>query len=183
MFFCKKCPRLLLFCLITLSISCFRSVTCAQLPAKELEALQQIVTKMGAKWLNSSADPCTDEKLPIPPHVASVEDKNNTVFCNCFFDNQTTCHITTIFLKSYSLNGTLPPELVQLPYLQKLDFTFNKLEGEIPGTARIPKFTLLTGNRLSGNLSNSILGTISVSDKSLYVPRLGCLIFCLLDLF
>lgn len=47
------------------------------------------------------------------------------------------------------------------------DFTFNKLEGEIPGTARIPKFTLLTGNGLSGNLSNSILGTISVSDKSL----------------
>lgn len=62
-----------------------------------VEALQQIVTKMGAKWLNSSADPCTDEKLPIPPHVASVEDKNNTVFCNCFFDNQTTCHITTMY--------------------------------------------------------------------------------------
>ncbi|WJZ96600.1 hypothetical protein VitviT2T_015270 [Vitis vinifera] len=155
MFFCKKCPRLLLFCLITLSISCFRSVTCAQLPAKELEALQQIVTKMGAKWLNSSADPCTDEKLPIPPHVASVEDKNNTVFCNCFFDNQTTCHITTIFLKSYSLNGTLPPELVQLPYLQKLDLTRNCLQGKLPiewASMTSLNFISLTANNLSGEI-------------------------------
>ncbi|RVW59339.1 putative leucine-rich repeat receptor-like serine/threonine-protein kinase [Vitis vinifera] len=65
--------------------------------------------------------------------------------------------------------GSLPPELVKLPYLQEIDFTRNYLNGSIPpewGTMQLvnmyafsPSISLI-GNRLTGSIPKE-LGNIS----------------------
>ncbi|GLT38037.1 hypothetical protein SLA2020_123080 [Shorea laevis] len=65
-------------------------------------------------------------------------------------------------LKAQSLQGTLPPELVRLPYLQVIDLSRNYLSGTIPpewGSMQLVNISLL-GNRLTGPIPKEI-GNIS----------------------
>ncbi|KAF8107795.1 hypothetical protein N665_0116s0002 [Sinapis alba] len=66
-----------------------------------------------------------------------------------------TCHITELTLTSTSLSGKLPPELIKLQYLQKINLLRNYLSGPIPMEwASMPYITsiILSGNNLSGPL-------------------------------
>ncbi|XP_048446929.1 probable LRR receptor-like serine/threonine-protein kinase RFK1 isoform X3 [Pyrus x bretschneideri] len=65
-------------------------------------------------------------------------------------------------LKGYSLPGMLPPQLVKLPYLKKIDFALNYLNGTIPkewGVTQLTSISLLV-NRLSGEIPKE-LGNIT----------------------
>ncbi|KAF2302948.1 hypothetical protein GH714_011742 [Hevea brasiliensis] len=103
---------------------------------------------MGAHDWNFNADACGDIIQPILP-----TDPERNITCNCEFVNNT-CHITALVIKRYSLPGQLPPELIQLPYLERIDFAYNYLNGSIPSewASLQLKFISLLANRLSGNV-------------------------------
>uniref|UniRef100_A0A3N7FQV7 non-specific serine/threonine protein kinase n=1 Tax=Populus trichocarpa TaxID=3694 RepID=A0A3N7FQV7_POPTR len=86
-----------------------------------------------------------------PPNLEG----NSTIGCNCSITDDNYCHITSFQLKDYSLPGRLPPELANLTYVQKIDFTRNYLYGTIPvewASMKNLSFISLTANRLSGNI-------------------------------
>ncbi|KAL4619620.1 hypothetical protein ACB092_06G093000, partial [Castanea dentata] len=65
-------------------------------------------------------------------------------------------------LKAQNLPGTLPPELVNSPYLEEIDLTRNYLNGTIPpkwAPTRLVNISLI-GNRLTGSIPKE-LGNIS----------------------
>ncbi|OIW11601.1 hypothetical protein TanjilG_15295 [Lupinus angustifolius] len=107
----------------------------------EVEALKDIGRTLGKKDWDFSIDPCSWDRT-----------LDNVVHCNCSISNDNLCHVVKIVLKSQSLQGILPPELIRLPYLQQIDLTRNYLSGTIPrewGSLNLQKISLL-GNRLSG---------------------------------
>lgn len=86
-----------------------------------------------------------------PPNLEG----NSTIGCNCSITDDNYCHITSFQLKDYSLPGRLPPELANLTYVQKIDFTRNYLYGTIPvewASMKNLSFISLTANRLSGDI-------------------------------
>ncbi|CAL5342057.1 unnamed protein product [Camellia sinensis] len=130
------------------------------LPNDEVQALQQIANTLGKTDWNFSANPCSGEYGWATPHPVSGSE--NSVTCNCSFNNNTLCHIVSIVLKAQSLPGTLPPELIKLPYLQEIDLTRNYLNGNIPpewGSMQLVNISLL-GNRLTGSIPKEF-GNIS----------------------
>uniref|UniRef100_A0A9I9DZK6 non-specific serine/threonine protein kinase n=1 Tax=Cucumis melo TaxID=3656 RepID=A0A9I9DZK6_CUCME len=106
-----------------------------RLPFHEVEALKEIGKSLGKRDWNFSVDPCNgshgwiSQPNQIPYNVAGFE---NNLTCDCTFLNATVCHVISIVLKSQSLQGTLPPHLVRLPFLQQIDLTRNYLSGQIP---------------------------------------------------
>ncbi|KAK9267749.1 hypothetical protein L1049_010183 [Liquidambar formosana] len=78
-------------------------------------------------------------------------------------------HVVSIELKWYSLPGVLPPELVKLPYLQKIDFAYNYLSGTIPREwALLPlKSISVLANRLSGEIPKELGDITSLTYLSL----------------
>ncbi|XP_022976687.1 probable leucine-rich repeat receptor-like serine/threonine-protein kinase At3g14840 isoform X1 [Cucurbita maxima] len=156
-------PRFL--AVVFLSSLCFLTLTtgAARLPDDEVEALKEIGRTLGKTDWNFAADLCggvgsgwiTNSTQFDPSFV-------NNVTCNCSFQNNTVCHVTNIALKAQSLPGTLPPQIVRLPFLQELDLTRNYLSGRIPpewGSSKLLKISLL-GNRLTGPIPKEI-GNIS----------------------
>ncbi|XP_042020587.1 probable leucine-rich repeat receptor-like serine/threonine-protein kinase At3g14840 isoform X1 [Salvia splendens] len=128
-------------------------VTSACLPAQELNALSVVARKLGKRDWNfvGVVDPCTKE---LPWWDASVIDGKG-VKCNSTSpgNDTTTCHITEIILKKENLNGSLPKELVGLPFLQVLDLTRNYLNGTLPpewGSMEFLRKISVLGNRLTG---------------------------------
>ncbi|XP_022941239.1 probable leucine-rich repeat receptor-like serine/threonine-protein kinase At3g14840 isoform X8 [Cucurbita moschata] len=159
MFLAPFLSRLLLLSL------CFISLAsgAARLPDDEVEALREIGKTLGKTDWNFDADPCggvssgwVSDSPQFDPNFT------NNVTCNCTFLNNTVCHVTNISLKAQSLPGTLPPQIVRLPFLQELDLTRNYLSGSIPpewGSTNLLKISLLA-NRLTGPIPEAI-GNIS----------------------
>ncbi|XP_022981273.1 probable leucine-rich repeat receptor-like serine/threonine-protein kinase At3g14840 isoform X2 [Cucurbita maxima] len=155
-------PFLSLLLLLSL---CFISLASGAtlLPADEVEALKEIGKTLGKTDWHFNVDPCggvssgwTSNSTPFDTNF------NNTVICDCRFQNNTVCHVTNILLKGQSLPGTLPPQIVRLPFLQELDLTRNYLNGSIPeewGSTNLLIISLL-GNRLTGSIPAAI-GNIS----------------------
>ncbi|XP_052177422.1 probable leucine-rich repeat receptor-like serine/threonine-protein kinase At3g14840 [Diospyros lotus] len=133
------------------------SVSAASLAADEVEVLKQIGKTLGKNW-DFSVDPCSGEKGWATQNP--VKGFENAVTCNCSSNN--TCHVISIVLKAQNLNGTLPTELVNLPYLQEIDLSRNYLNGTIPpewGTTQLINISLIV-NRLTGSIPKE-LGNIS----------------------
>ncbi|GLT52821.1 hypothetical protein SLA2020_261380 [Shorea laevis] len=128
----------------------------ARVPQDEADALQQIAKTMGATYSKFNATSCELEMAGVTaPELPDRSEKKIT--CNCQFENNT-CHIVAIEIKRFSLPGVLPPELVQLPYLQHIDFAYNYLSGSIPiqwGSMQL-KFISVLGNRLSGEIPKDL---------------------------
>ncbi|CAJ2653500.1 unnamed protein product [Trifolium pratense] len=124
----------------------------ATLSKDEVEALKDIAKTLGKKNWDFSVDPCSGER-----NWTSAEEKGseNAVTCDCTYVNATVCHVTHIILKEQNLPGTLPQELVRLPYLQEFDVTRNYLNGTIPkewGSMNNLLYISLLGNRLNGSI-------------------------------
>ncbi|XP_028763718.1 probable LRR receptor-like serine/threonine-protein kinase At1g53420 isoform X2 [Neltuma alba] len=117
----------------------FARMALGSLVPEEVEALRDIGRTLGKKDWNFSGDPCS----------RGLSGWN----VDCSVGN-TGGHIISINLREGSLQGTLPPELVRLPYLQDLDLTRNYLSGIIPpewGSMKLVKIILLA-NRLTGSI-------------------------------
>ncbi|XP_062095495.1 probable LRR receptor-like serine/threonine-protein kinase At1g29720 isoform X2 [Humulus lupulus] len=103
----------------------------------EERTLKKMAVTMKAQNLISS---CYSERSP-------------NVTCGYCSDGY--CHITELSMKELNFTGTLPPELVNLTYLERVDFTRNFLHGYLPpiwSTMKNLKFISLTANRLSGEI-------------------------------
>ncbi|XP_050247548.1 probable leucine-rich repeat receptor-like serine/threonine-protein kinase At3g14840 isoform X1 [Quercus robur] len=122
----------------------------------EIQALRDIAKTLGKTDWNFNEDPCSAQSV-------WVKNLDNAVNCNCSIPNTTGCHVVSIVLKAQNLPGTLPPELVNLPYLEEIDLTRNYLNGTIPpkwgSFTRLVNISFL-GNRLTGSIPKE-LGNIS----------------------
>ncbi|KAJ9560802.1 hypothetical protein OSB04_005962 [Centaurea solstitialis] len=156
-----------ILCLVLLPFG-FASINTTCLPSDEVKALREIGTKLGKLW-DFNEDPCegTGNWVSVPSG-----DYDNNVTCST---TNATCNIVSISLKAQSLNGTLPPELVKLRYLQNLDLTRNFLSGNIPpewgSMEQIVNISLIA-NRLTGSIPKEIgnlttLTTFTVEDNLL----------------
>ncbi|CAM8993757.1 unnamed protein product [Rhodiola kirilowii] len=129
----------------------------AILPAAEVATLEKIANSLGKMDWNFSLDPCSNKTSGW-----NNDYTNNSVICDCTFQDNTVCHVTNIRLKYQSLPGFLPPELADLSFIQEIDLCLNYLYGTIPpewGSTRLVNMSLL-GNRLSGSIPKEI-GNIS----------------------
>ncbi|KAJ7981869.1 Receptor-like kinase [Quillaja saponaria] len=124
--------------LIAFSFSHFAfGATTTLLPNVEVQALQDIANTLGKKDWNFSIDPCSKQ----PPW---------------FFSNASKGHENAVtYYSKQSLPGTVPPELVRLPYLQVISLLGNRVSGSIP--KELENFTTLKSlsieyNQFSGNL-------------------------------
>ncbi|KAL9383713.1 hypothetical protein Peur_024036 [Populus x canadensis] len=115
------------FLISILALSCLETerLAAAELPQDEVDALNLITKKMGANGWNFNADSCGE----YLPRVRPTDPERN-ISCNC--SENSTCHIVSLKFKRFSLAGELPPELIQLPYLESIDLSYNYLNGSIP---------------------------------------------------
>ncbi|KAF8107798.1 hypothetical protein N665_0116s0005 [Sinapis alba] len=141
---------ILLFTIATSFLAAQR--TPALLHPDELKALEEIASTLGITKLNLDyGDPCDIKRLKID--VAQDPGSENVIVCDCSLNN--TCHITDLTLKTLSLPGKLPPELVKLPHLRSIDLCRNYLSGSIPMEwASMAELTSIAvcANNLSGPL-------------------------------
>ncbi|KAK4857396.1 hypothetical protein QYF36_000002 [Acer negundo] len=145
-----------LLVLSVLFLGCFETqfFVAAKLPQSEVDALNHIAKTMGATDWNFDANACGVMKIPV------IEtDPTTNLTCNTVNNKS---HIIAIKFKRWSLSGVLPPELVQLPYIEEIDFAYNYLNGSIPVEWDSIQLKLISlfGNRLSGNIP-SHLGNIT----------------------
>ncbi|KAI4332440.1 hypothetical protein L6164_017350 [Bauhinia variegata] len=135
-------------------MSCLYYVKC--LP---VDALQEITRTLGVTDWKFDGDSCQIETVGLT--LEPADGSESSIDCECP-DNQTFCHVVGITLKGYSLPGMLPPELIKLPYLTKVDFALNYLIGTIPKQWFSMKLTSISilENRLSGEIPKE-LGNIT----------------------
>ncbi|CAJ2656944.1 unnamed protein product [Trifolium pratense] len=136
-----------IYSLLLLLPLCFSSFTMgATLQEDEVKALKDIGKTLGKKDWDFSVDPCSGGNNWIS------KSEENAVTCNCSYQNNTLCHVVSVVLKAQNLSGTLPPDLVRLPFVQEIDLTLNYLNGTIPkqwATLNLVNISFY-GNRLSG---------------------------------
>ncbi|XP_009352708.2 probable LRR receptor-like serine/threonine-protein kinase RFK1 isoform X2 [Pyrus x bretschneideri] len=126
-------------------------------PQDEVDALQEITETMGANYWKFNGDSCEIDSVGVTEETPKGAE--SSIRCDC---NNSVCHVAEIVLKGYSLPGMLPPQLVKLPYLKKIDFALNYLNGTIPkewGVTQLTSISLLV-NRLSGEIPKE-LGNIT----------------------
>ncbi|KAL9346468.1 hypothetical protein Peur_061321 [Populus x canadensis] len=144
---------------ILISFSSSITLLASELHPGEVEALRQIGKavdedgQLSLKFVDRCQQSGVVETVltSAPPNLEG----NSTIECNCSITDDNYCHITSFQLKDYSLPGRLPPELANLTYVQKIDFTRNYLYGTIPvewASMKNLSSISLTANRLSGNI-------------------------------
>ncbi|CAH2034358.1 unnamed protein product [Thlaspi arvense] len=162
---------LLLF--FTITTSFFSTLTASTSPAlhpDELTALGEIATTLGIKRLNLSAgDPCRLETLTIIQQVGFVSNPegNNTIGCDCTFNNNMTCHVTVLILGNFTLLGKLPPELAKLRYLQSIGLEANQFSGPIPdelGNLTSLRRLHLASNQFNGSLPTTLARLVNLEE-------------------
>ncbi|KAH7651416.1 Non-specific serine/threonine protein kinase protein, partial [Dioscorea alata] len=121
----------------------------------------RIGVKLKKQW-NFTVDPCSGNFGWVDPNSS----KDVAVNVTCGACNTTSCHITSIILKSQNLTGVLPDEFSNLSYLQVIDLSRNYLNGTIPlAWASLPLITLsLLGNRISGNIPKELSGITTLHE-------------------
>ncbi|CAL9216711.1 unnamed protein product [Arabidopsis halleri] len=107
---------------------------------------------------------------PIPNAVARLENLSKLIITDTTginsFPNISSKAINTLILRNVSMYGLIPSYVWSMPELKILDVSFNKLTGEVLGVQKQPRFTYLTGNRLSGHVSGVLLNSQSNIDIS-----------------
>ncbi|XP_033132855.1 probable LRR receptor-like serine/threonine-protein kinase At1g29720 isoform X3 [Brassica rapa] len=143
----------------TIITSFFSTLTTSASPAlhpDELKALGEIATTLGIKRLNlSDGDPCLLKTLKLDVVSSPNSDMENIILCDCSFNNNMTCHIIELKLKSISLSGKLPPELAKLKYLQNMDLVSNQFTGSLPSS--LARLVNLETFRISDNNFTGII--------------------------
>ncbi|KAL0795774.1 hypothetical protein Bca101_067151 [Brassica carinata] len=113
-------------------------------------------------------------KGPIPDAVTRLENLidmsiSDTTGINSF-PNMSSKAIRKLILRNVSLSGPIPSYIWNLPELKTLDLSFNSLTGEVRGIQSAPKYTYLTGNKLSGDAGSGVF----LNSKSNITGLLPC---------
>ncbi|KAI3697753.1 hypothetical protein L6452_30850 [Arctium lappa] len=127
-------------------------------PQEEVDALEEILSSMGATNWRFNGESCQLEAISEIPKLNQEADASVKCADACNNGNSSNCHIISITHKFYSLGGVLPPALVKLPHLQTIDFAYNYLNGTIPAewaSTQLESISLL-GNRLTGEIPRGI---------------------------
>ncbi|KAL8031976.1 hypothetical protein ABFX02_13G063500 [Erythranthe guttata] len=145
----------------------------ALLPADEVVSLQVVAKSLGKTDWNFSVDPCSGLSgwVTLNPAIKEFE---NTLTCDCTFDNNTVCHVVSIILKAQNLQGTVPRELVRLPFLKEIDLTRNYLNGTIPpewGSMNLVNISLL-GNRVTGPIPKALANISTLANLTIEYNQL-----------
>ncbi|KAL0399498.1 UNVERIFIED_CONTAM: putative leucine-rich repeat receptor-like serine/threonine-protein kinase [Sesamum radiatum] len=143
------------------------------LPADEVESLQVIARSLGKRDWNFSVDPCSG--LSGWATQNPVKGFENALTCDCTFANNTICHVVSIILKAQNLNGSVPRELIRLPFLQEIDLTRNYLNGTIPpewGSMKLVNISLL-GNRVTGSIPKELANITTLANLTLEYNQLS----------
>ncbi|XP_052301402.1 probable LRR receptor-like serine/threonine-protein kinase At1g29720 [Populus trichocarpa] len=168
---------LLQFCrVMVVVITLFSSATLVvsyQLHPDEVTALRQIgktLTPGGQPF--EVGDACNQPGTLHDMNLSKDSEASSTVMCNCTLNlnNDGYCHITSLYLKTLSFSGELPPEMANLTYLEIIDLTRNYISGNIPEEWASMKHLTelsLTSNRLSGNIPGYLGSFPSLSYLSL----------------
>ncbi|XP_052177420.1 probable LRR receptor-like serine/threonine-protein kinase At1g53440 [Diospyros lotus] len=160
-------------CLLFLSLllNCFGEFRsdAKVLPQQEVQALDAISEKLQIKHLNINESFCSSGRFlneTIPSKIVV------NVTCNC---SSTLCHVTNIQLKGQNLTGTLPPEFVNLSFLQEIDLSRNYINGSIPTFFPQLPLTILSllGNRISGPIPKEIGDIATLEELILEDNQLG----------
>ncbi|KAK4285842.1 hypothetical protein QN277_002482 [Acacia crassicarpa] len=170
-----RLARFFILSLLTFWPTSFASAT--NLPDDEVKALKDIAETLGKKDWDFQVDPCSGENGWVTPHPVHGDEKNVTCVCSFLKDkNATVCHVTNIVLKGLNLQGTLPRELVNLPYLREIDLARNYLSGTIPkewGSLKHLVNISLLGNRLTGPIPAELGNLISLKSMVLEFNQLS----------
>ncbi|CAI0475654.1 unnamed protein product [Linum tenue] len=137
----------------------------AKLVQEEVDALGEIVRAMGSTYWQFDADTCKVEAFgmtQVPPRNAE-----HNIECTCNNGSNTDCHVVRMVLKNHNLPGTLPPQLVKLPYLQEMCLDANQFSGGI--TAELGKLVnletlMLSSNKFTGPLPISFARMTNLTD-------------------
>ncbi|XP_019072671.1 probable LRR receptor-like serine/threonine-protein kinase At1g53440 isoform X2 [Vitis vinifera] len=162
-----------LLLLLLLGFFCSSEFTShAQLiPKDEVQTLRTIFKKLNYKYWNISQASCNRD------FNRTIDDNSySNVTCNCTFNEGTVCHVTNIQLKGLDLDGTLPDEFGDLPYLQELsDLSRNYINGSIPTSLSRLSLTILAlvGNRISGSIPEVISNISTLEELVLEANQLG----------
>ncbi|XP_059282070.1 probable LRR receptor-like serine/threonine-protein kinase At1g07650 [Lycium ferocissimum] len=138
------------FSLFLVSFTVLAATSKSKLPREEVKALKEIAKKLGKKDWDFNKDPCSGEGNWS--NAITVKGFESSVACDCSFNNNSTCHITSIALKAQNISANVPPEFAQLRHLKHLDLSRNYLNGSIPSqwaSLRLLDLSLM-GNHLSG---------------------------------
>ncbi|XP_031263676.1 probable LRR receptor-like serine/threonine-protein kinase At1g29720 isoform X2 [Pistacia vera] len=116
---------------------------------------------------------------PIPATIFSlgslddlrITDMNGPKFP---FPNLTSNLFKKLILRNLNMSGSVHTNNFEVT--TTLDLTFNKLEGEINGIRTTPNFMFLSGNMLSGSISETFLDTSKYLDLSFnkFTPLSSC---------
>lgn len=145
---------LFLQCLLSSLFLVFFTVLAAtsksKLPQEEVKALKEIAKKFGKRDWDFNKDPCSGEGNWSTAII--VKGFESSVACDCSFNNNSTCHITSIALKAQNISANVPAEFAELRHLKHLDLSRNYLNGSIPfqwASLRLLDLSVM-GNHLSG---------------------------------
>ncbi|GFQ06094.1 probable leucine-rich repeat receptor-like serine/threonine-protein kinase at3g14840 [Phtheirospermum japonicum] len=145
----------------------------AILPADEVESLRVIARTLGKSDWNFSVDPCSGLSGWVTQNP--VKGNENALTCDCTFQNNTVCHVVSIILKAQNLNGSVPRELVRLPFLREIDLTRNYLNGTIPlewGSMNLVNISLI-GNRVTGPIPRALANISTLANLTLEYNQLS----------
>ncbi|KAJ6776181.1 hypothetical protein OIU74_000379 [Salix koriyanagi] len=135
------------------------------LPLHEVQILQNLSDKLNiSNWGTIDQNSCAKAEW----WNQTIDDKTHSIVqCNCTFENGSVCHVTSISVKGFNLNGVLPEELGDLPQLLEIDLTRNYIRGTIPPRlGQLPKLKILSliVNRLTGPIPPEI-GNITTLEE------------------
>ncbi|OIW02860.1 hypothetical protein TanjilG_29636 [Lupinus angustifolius] len=150
---------------VFISLSYLASAATPKLIIQEVKALEEIGKKIGKKEWDFGVDPCNWSVSQFDNRKGS----ENYVLCDCTFNNNSSCHVVTIYLKSQNLSGTLSPEFSKLHYLNALDLSRNLITGSIPqqwATMHLVELSVM-GNKLSGPFPKALTNITTLRNLSI----------------
>ncbi|KAL5132553.1 putative LRR receptor-like serine/threonine-protein kinase [Glycine soja] len=131
------------------------------LPQDEVKLLQAISDKVENLNWKVTQRSCNGDR-GFDNRNISRDNKSQiirNVTCDCFFNNNTTCHVTAIALKGLNISGPIPDEFGNLTRLEILELTRNYFNGSIPkslGRLSSVVTLILEDNQLEGPLPPSL---------------------------
>ncbi|KAL2594560.1 hypothetical protein AAZV13_12G196400 [Glycine max] len=159
-------------CFIFLFLASLHFGSNAQLlPQDEVKLLQAISDKVENLNWKVTQHSCNGDRGFDNRNIS--RDKSQiirNVTCDCSFNNNTTCHVTSIALKGLNISGPIPDEFGNLTRLEILDLTWNNFNGSIPKSlgrlSSVVNLSLL-GNRLTGSIPSEIGDMASLQELNL----------------